>query len=74
MSKIDIRSTTREVVGPDGTPSKTGGWKIWIEGGFNEPLEPIFEEAVGRVKGLIAGTKDAESFKVYAPSQIEGYL
>jgi hypothetical protein len=45
-----------------------------IEGGFDESPKPLFDEALGRVRVLIAGTKDAESFAMCDLPDTEGCL
>jgi hypothetical protein len=74
VSRIDVRGSTREPAHA-GKASKWGRWTVLIEGGFDESPEPLFAEALDRVKSLISGTKDAESFAMrYLTDDIEGCL
>jgi hypothetical protein len=65
MAKIYVFGNTREVDSPVKENMKWGHWTIRIEGGFGEDPEKPLAEALRRVKGLIANTKDAENIKMY---------
>lgn len=65
MAKIDVSGNTREMMSPVRGQMKWGHWTVHIEGGFNDDPEESLAEALRRVKGLIANTKDAENIKMY---------